>query len=110
MTSTHKVPKKITAILAVLFLLPALYIFGIWTNVFRQDISQAQKIDMFTDRFPSLIADYKTILYISIVCCITAMVLAAKSFKQPLLSIRITMWLTVIIAALIFFLTIFQLL
>ncbi len=110
MTSTHKVPKKITAILAIIFLLPALYIFAIWTKAFNQDISQPQKISLFTDHFPGFLNDYKIILYISIACCIIAMILAAKSFKQPLVSLRIAMWLTVIIAALIFFLNVFQLL
>jgi len=110
MTSTHKVPKKITAILALVFLLPSLYIFGIWLKVFRQDISPSQKISSFTDYFPSLMNDYKGILVISIVFCVLAMILAAKSFKQPLLFLRILMWLTVIVAALIFFLTVFQLL
>ncbi len=110
MTSTHKVPKKITAILAIVFLLPALYIFGIWIKVFNRDITQAQKISEFTEHFPSFLSEYKMILYISIACCLIAMVLAAKSFKQRLLSLRIAMWLTVMLASLIFFLNIFQLL
>ena len=110
MSSTHKAPKKITAIFAILFLLPAIYIFGLWINVFKQDITPAQKISEFTDHFPSAIGDYKAIMYISISCCLIAMVLAAKSFKQHLLSLRIAMWLTVMIAALIFFLDIVQLL
>jgi len=109
MTSTHKVPKKITAILAIVFLLPALYIFGLWINVFSQDISPVQKVTEFTEHFPSLMSDYKLIMYISMACCLTAIVLAAKSFKQRLLSLRIAMWLTVMIASLIFFLNIFQL-
>lgn len=109
MTSSHKVPKKITAVLAIIFLLPALYIFGLWAKIFGQDITPAQKIGEFTDHFPSPLNDYKTIMYISITCCLAAMVLAAKSFKQPLLSLRIAMWLTVMIAALIFFLNVFQL-
>ncbi len=110
MTSTHKIPKKITAILAIVFLLPALYIFGIWIKVFNRDITQAQKISEFTEHFPSFLSEYKMILYISIACCLIAMVLAAKSFKQRLLSLRIAMWLTVMLASLIFFLNIFQLL
>ncbi len=110
MTSTHKVPKKITAILAIVFLLPAIYIFVLWLNIFRQDLSPSQKIGTFTDYFPSVISDYQTILVISITCCVIAMALAAKGFKQPSLFLRILMWLTVIVAALIFFLTIFQLL
>lgn len=109
MSSTHKTPKKITAILALIFLLPALYIFILWTNAFNQDISPSQKISLFTDHFPLHFNDYKTIICISIVCSVIAMVLAAKSFKQPIVALRISMWLTVIIAALIFFMGVFQL-
>ncbi|MDB5200183.1 MAG: hypothetical protein JWO92_2146 [Chitinophagaceae bacterium] len=109
MTSTHKVPKKITAILAVAFLLPALYIFGLWMKVFSQDVTPAQKVVEFTDHFPASISDYKIIMYTSMACCLIAMVLAAKSFKQRLLSLRITMWLIVMIASLIFLLDVFQL-
>ena len=110
MSSPHKVPKKITAILAIVFLLPAVYIFGLWINVFSKDTTPLQKIGEFTDHFPALLSDYKVIMYISIGCCLTAMILAAKSFKQRLLSLRIAMWLTVMISSLIFFMDIFQLL
>jgi hypothetical protein len=110
MTSTHIVPKKITAVFAVIFLLPALYIFILWLNAFKGDGSDAQKINIFTDNFSGIFKDYKTILLISITCCVISMVLAAKSFKQRLVSLRIAMLLTVIIAALIFFLHFFQLL
>lgn len=110
MTSTHKVPKKITAILAIIFLIPALYIFVLWMKAFKQDITPAQKIMEFTDQFPIFLSDYKLILYFSMACCLVAMILAAKSFKQPLLLLRIAMWLTVMLASLIFFLDVFQLL
>lgn len=109
MSSTHKIPKKIEAILAIIFLLPALYIFIVWAKIFNDDISQPQKISLFTDHFHVAINNYKTILYISLAFCIIAMILAAKSFRQRLVSIRVAMWLTVIIASLIFFIDIFQL-
>ena len=109
MTSTHQVPNKITAITAIILLLPALYIFGLWINIFSGDSTPAQKIEEFTGRFPSFISSYKLIIYISIACCLAAMILAAKSFKQRLLILRIAMMLTVIIAALIFFVDVFQL-
>lgn len=109
MTSTHKVPKKISAFLALIFLLPALYIFIVWVNVFSQDISQIQKISLFTSKF-GFLNDYRSILYVAIACSILAMIFAAKSFKQPIIGLRIAMFVTVIIAALIFFLTVFQLL
>lgn len=108
--STHKVPKQITAVFAILFLLPALYIFIIWINAFNQDISSSQKISSFTDHFPRSFNNYKAILYISVACSIIAMILAAKSFKQRIVALRIALWLTVIIAALIFFMNVFQLL
>jgi len=110
MSSTHKVPKKITAILAIVFLLPALYIFVLWINVYKQDLTPAQLISEFTDHFPSFISSYKVIIYFSMICCLISMILAAKSFKQNLLSLRIAMWLTVMVASLIFFVDIFQLL
>ena len=110
MTSTHKTPKKITAVVAIVFLLPALYIFGLWINVFRQDLTPAQKITDFTGHFPSFMSDYRMIIYISMACCLAAIVLAAKSFKQHLVSLRVAMLLTVMIASLIFFVNLFQLL
>ena len=110
MSSTHQVPKKITAIFAIVFLLPALYIFGLWINIYNQDLTPAQLISEFTGHFPSFVSSYKVIIYFSIACCLISMVLAAKSFKQRLLSLRIAMWLTVMAASLIFFVDIFQLL
>lgn len=108
MTSTHKAPKKITAVLAIVFLLPAVYIFAVWINVFNHDLTQPQKIVEFTEHFP--VNDIKIIIYFSMGCCIAAMILAAKSFKQRLVSLRIAMWLTVMLASLIFFMDMFQLL
>ncbi len=110
MTATHKVPKKITAIFAIIFLLPAVYIFSVFTKAFNQDVSQAQKISSFTNHFGGSLNNYKVLLYIAIACSVIAMVLAAKSFKQPIVALRIAMWLTVIIAALIFFISFFQVL
>lgn len=108
MTSTHKVPKKITAILAIVFILPAVYIYGVWISASGSDITQAEKVEQFTGHFPSLIGDNKILAFISIVCCITAMILAAKSFKQPIIPLRIAMWLVVMIASFLLFLNIFQ--
>ena len=110
MTSTHKVPKKITAVLAIVFLLPAIYIFILWMNVFKQDTTQSQKISEFTDHFPAFLSDYRNVMYVLIALCLAAIILAAKSFKQPVVLLRIAMWLTVMIASLIFFMSVFQLL
>ena len=104
MTKTHQQHKKTTAILAIVFLLPALYIFGVWLKVFNfnSDLNQAEKIAAFTGYFPKGLNDIKIITYFSMACCIVAMVLAAKSFKHPLVFLRVAMFITVIAAALIF--------
>ena len=110
MTSTHKVPKKASELAAIVFVLPAIYIFGVWLRVFGADDTPAQKIENFTSHFPAAVPGYKWIMGFSLFCCLVSMVLAAKSFKQPLLSLRIAMWITVMVASLIFFVDIFQLL
>jgi hypothetical protein len=109
MTATHNVPKKITAVLALVFLLPAVYIFAIWLKVYSpQDDSIARKDALFTSYFPGQINDVSILHYISIAFCITAIILAAKSFRQKNLLLRIAMMLTVLVASLIFFLNVFQ--
>lgn len=111
MTKTHKAHKKTTAILAIIFLLPALYIFGLWLQVFNfsSDLNQAEKVAAFTGYFPKGLNDIKIITYFSMACCIVALILAAKSFKHPLVFLRIAMFITVIVAALIFIVDLSQL-
>ena len=110
MSSTHSVPKKILAILALISLVPAIYIFGKWLKVYQQsDISVAQQDSLFTDSFPGN-PDVKTVLYIGIGFCLLAIILAAKGFRQRELYLRIAMMVTVIIAAFIFFMSVFQVL
>jgi len=109
MTATHNVPKKITAILALIFLIPAVYIFGVWLKAYSPpDESIAQKDALFTSYFPGQINNVNILHYISMAFCITAIILAAKSFRQKNLLLRIAMMLTVFVAALIFFLNVFQ--
>ena len=111
MTSTHSFPKKITAIFAIIFLVPALYIFSVWVKVYRQyDESIAQKDSSFSSHFPGQINDVNIIHYVSMAFCLTAIILAAKSFRQKSLVLRILMMLTVFVASLIYFLNVFQVL
>lgn len=108
MTSTHKIPKKIDAILAILFILPPLFIYITWVSVASDNNSQVQNVKAFTDKFPEFISGVVPLALISIACCILALIFAAKSFKQPILFLRITSWLVVIIGAFLLFLNIFQ--
>jgi heme/copper-type cytochrome/quinol oxidase subunit 3 len=105
---THHTPKKFTAILAIIFLIPALYIFGIWLNVYQDpDASQTEKVSGFLRHFPSGL-NINIINSVSIGFCLAAVIFAAISFKQRLLSLRIIMMLTVLAASLIILLDIFQ--
>jgi len=105
---SHHTPKKFTAILAIIFLIPAIYIFGIWLNVYRDpDASQAEKVSGFLGHFPSGM-NVNMINSVSMGFCLVAVILASISFKQRLLSQRIIMMLTVIVASLIILLDIFQ--
>ena len=110
MTSTHHVHKKYTAILAIIFLLPALYIFGVWLKAWNAepDASQAAKTSAFLNWFPNGLTT-NAVTFVSIGCCIAALVLAATSFKQRVVSLRVLMMLTVIFASFILLLDIFQL-
>ena len=109
MTTTHNVPKKITALFAIIFLVPAIYIFSIWLKVYKQDISPVQQESLFSNYFPGNL-DIKTWLYICIGFCLISVIFAAKSFRQRELYLRILMMTTVIIAAFIFFISVFQVL
>jgi len=108
MTSTHKLPKKIDAILAMLFIIPAIYIYIIWISVASDNTTQVQNVKAFTDHFPKLISGVVPLAVISIVSCILALIFAAKSFKQPILFLRIAAWIIVIIGSFLLFLNIFQ--
>lgn len=110
MTTTHTVPKKITAILSLIALLPAIYIFSMWLKVYPQkDLSAAHQDTLFRDSFPGNL-DVKTLLYICMAFCLLSIFLAAKGFRQRELYLRIVMMITVIIAAFIFFMSVFQVL
>lgn len=108
MTSTHKIPKKIDAILAILFIIPPVYIYIIWITVASDNNSQIQNVKAFTNHFPPIVSSIISLALISISCCILALIFAAKSFKQPLLLLRITSWVVVIIGSFLLFLNIFQ--
>jgi len=110
MTKTHHYHKKSLAIIAMLFLLPPLYIQSAWLKVWFSDAdaNQFEKETGFLRFFPGSLS-VKLIDVISIVCCLVAIILASMSFRQHNLSLRILMMLTVIFGSLLFLLDIFQL-
>ena len=110
MTTKSHVPSKVTAIIALVFLLPALILFIMWSSIGLQgsDLNAEEKISAYLAKFPSLIQNLYTIHIISIVCCLIAIGFAARSFRKHLLSIRILMMLTVLVAMFILLFDVYQ--
>ncbi|MFS8082450.1 MAG: hypothetical protein ACMG51_03275 [Ginsengibacter sp.] len=108
-TSSH-VSRRITASLAILFLLPSLILFIIWSTIglSATNISAQDKIDRFTSHFPSW-TSFTGIQIFSIVCCVVSISLAARSFKKHLLWVRVMMLMVVIVALFIILFNVYQL-
>ncbi|MBS1737682.1 MAG: hypothetical protein JSS98_13905 [Bacteroidetes bacterium] len=107
-TSSH-VSRRITAGLAILFLLPSLILFIIYSTIglSATNISADDKIDRFTSHFPSW-ASFSGLQVFSIICCVIAISLAARSFKKHLLWVRVMMLMVVIVALFIILFNIYQ--
>ncbi len=110
MTTTSHVPSKVTAIIAMVFLLPALILFIMWSSIGLQGsgLNAEEKISIYLAKFPSVMQNLTTIHVISIVCCLFAIGFASRSFRKHLLSIRIVMMLTVLVAMFILLFDIYQ--
>jgi hypothetical protein len=100
MSTKSHVPSKITAALAIIFLLPPLVLFIMWSSIGIKysGLSQGDKMDVYIGYFSGWLKNINTIHIISIVCCLIAIILATRSFKKHLLSIRVLMLITVLVA------------
>ena len=111
MTTRSHVSRRLTATLAIIFFLPALVIFILWSTLglrFGQ-MPIRDKIDSFLNYFPSWLQNFTTLHVISLVLCVTAIILAARSFKKHLLSVRVLMLMVVICSLFLIIFDIFQL-
>ncbi len=110
MSTNSHIRRKTTALLAVLFLLPAIIFFIMWSSIGLRysGINAVDQMDIYLSDFPTWLRNIDTIHAISIVCCVVAIVLAARSFKKHLLSIRVVMLFTVIVAIFIILFDIYQ--
>lgn len=111
MTKTSHVPSKVTAVIAIVFLLPSLIFFIMWSSIGLQatGLNAKEKISAYLEKFPVFMQSITTINIISIVCCLLAIVFAARSFRKHLLSVRVLMMLTVLVAVFIILFDIYQL-
>jgi Mn2+/Fe2+ NRAMP family transporter len=109
MTSSH-MSRKITAGLAIAFLLPALIFFIMWSTIGLRvsGINEQEKMATYIGYFPAWLQNIRTIHVVSIICCIMAIILAGRSFSKNLLSVRVLMFLTVVAAFFILLFDIYQ--
>lgn len=71
-------------------------------------MSDVDKMDTYLSYFPGWLQNITTIHIISIACCIAAIALASRSFKKHLLSVRVLMLMTSLVAIFIILFDIFQ--
>ena len=110
MTKTFLVSRKITAALAIVFLLPALIFFIMWSSIGIQatGINEQEKMSTYIGYFPTWLQNITTIHIISIGCCVMAIILASRSFSKDWLSVRVLMLLTVVAAVFILLFDVYQ--
>ncbi len=112
MTTTSHVSSKLNAGIAGLLLLPALIFFIMWssTGLRENDLNAQEKVSAYLGKFPGFMQNLTVINIISIVCCLLAIIFAARSFRKKSLSIRVLMMLTVFAALFIILFDVYQLL
>ena len=100
MSAKTHLSRKITAAIAIFFLLPPLIFFVMWSSIGLRysGLSNGDQMDVYVGYFPSWLRDINAIHIVSIVCCLIAIILAARSFKKHLLSVRVLMLIVVLAA------------
>ncbi|MEO6893380.1 MAG: hypothetical protein ABI136_00015 [Ginsengibacter sp.] len=111
MSTNSHVRKKVTGALSILFLLPPLIFFIMWSSISIRfsDLSDVDKQETFLGYFSGFFKNLHVVNIVSIILCLVSIVLASRSFQKRLLSLRLVMLLTVLIAIFIILFDISQL-
>ncbi len=111
MSTNSHVRKKVTGTIAILFLLPPLIVFIMWSSISIRfsNLSDVDKQETFLGYFSGLFKNLHVVNITSIAFCLIATILASRSFQKKLLSLRIMMLITVLIAIFIILFDISQL-
>ena len=107
MSTSHYISKKTTAILSVVFFLIPAWFFAVWARLGWKDpeMDVDDKVRIYLSYFPRFLQSVGRIHYISIVCCIMAIIVSAYAYKQHYLYIKILMMLIVLFS---FFMLVFN--
>ena len=111
MSTNSHVKKKVTAVISILFLLPPIVMFMMWTSVGlgSPDMSDVDKQETFLGYFSGLFENIHVVNIVSIILCLVSVIFASRSFQKKLLPLRIIMLITVLVAIFIILFDISQL-
>ena len=111
MSTNSHVKKKVTAAISIIFLLPPLILFIMWTSIGIRfsGMSDVDRQETFLGYFSGVFKNLHVVNIISIIFCLVAIILASRSFQKRLLSLRILMLITVVISIFIILFNISQL-
>ena len=100
MSTNHSCKEKGNCGFIIVFLLPALILFIMWTSIGIRftDMNEIDKQETFLGYFSGFFKDIHVVDIISIIFCIIAIILASRSFQKRLLSLRFLMLMTVLIS------------
>ena len=100
MAKSRVVSRRVTATLAIVFLIPAMVFFLLWTSVSLKatGISEQVKTAYFMEFFPKWLQDMNLIHIIALSCCVITVLLAARSITKRLLAIRVLMLISILVA------------
>jgi hypothetical protein len=109
--STVAAPKKTYELIAIAFLIPALYIQLKWLQVFMSSgtLSAEARTSTFVDSFP-IVSSARVIALISLAFSVLAIVYASRSFNQPKTFLRVSSFVVVFIGSITALLSIFEML
>jgi hypothetical protein len=111
MSTNNHLKKKVTAVISILFLLPALVMFMIWTSIGIRvpDVSDVDRQETFLNYFSGLFNNIHVVNIVSIILCLISIIFASGSFQKRLLPLRIIMLITVLVAIFIILFDVSQL-
>ena len=111
MSTKSHVSNRFTALLAMVFFFPAIIIFALWSTIGLRfsGLSRPEQIDYFLDYFPGWLQSMTALHILSMVLCVIAISLAARSFRKKLLWVRVTMLMIVFVSIFLILFDIYQL-
>ncbi len=103
MTTTKHLHSKTSAVLAILFLLPPLIMFIMWSSIglHSGSLNANEKINSYLEMFPRFMQNLAAINILSIIFCLVSIYYAARSFSKRLVSMRVLMMIVVLVAVFI---------